>query len=144
MSNQWGVPQYTEERSRTIRITLDKKTVKDYLRSLNTNKNNQVVCQMCDENMPFKVHGEDYFEAVEFVDRSKEHKANYLALCPNCSAEFQHACPTDDASLIEQIIDLDENEKESELLLIIDSPVHQYIRFTQQHLIDLKAVVQDK
>ena len=136
--------QYTEERSRTIRITLDKKTVKDYLRPLNTNKNGQIVCQMCDENMPFKVDGKDYFEAVEFVDRSKEHVANYLALCPNCAAEFQHACPTDDDSLIEQVIDLNENQKESELLLIIDTPVHQYIRFTQQHLIDLKAVVQDK
>jgi hypothetical protein len=52
-----------------------------------------MICQVCKTPLPFKLDdGSDYFEKVEFLtDLQKRHYQNYLALCPNHAAMFQHA-----------------------------------------------------
>ena len=132
-----------ESRVRTVRMSVDKDIVKDYLRPLNSADGN-LICQMCDNTMPFKVESRDYFEAVEFIKRHKEYEANYLALCPNCAAEYKYACSETDAGLVDKVNDLDEGGDEEDMRIVIHSPINRQIRFTQTHLIDLKEVIKNE
>ena len=52
-----------------------------------------MMCQVCKRRLPFQLDdGSDYFERVEFLATlRRHHKRNYLALCPNHAAMFQHA-----------------------------------------------------
>ena len=63
------------------------------LRSQYTNEDDQMICQICKEEMPFKKRdGEYYFEAVEALSKDylpKEHEAQFLALCPVCAARYK-------------------------------------------------------
>ena len=82
-----------ETRARSIRSsrsTIDPRTP---LRALYTTEENRMPCQMCSREMPFKKRNsdEDYFDAVEALGKAyffKEHEAQYLALCPECAAEY--------------------------------------------------------
>jgi hypothetical protein len=95
--------------------------------------------------MPFQLpEGEDFFVACQYIELlEKEHEANYLALCPNCAAEFQYACQTNEDKRAKLILDLDPTINEIELFVHIDMPVHQILRFTQRHLIDLQMAVKE-
>ena len=83
-----------ETRARSIRAsrsTIDPRTT---LRALYTTDENRMQCQMCSKEMPFRKRNndEDYFEAVEALGKGhffKEHEAQYLALCPECAAEYK-------------------------------------------------------
>lgn len=116
-----------------------------YLRSHNTNEEGQLICQLCDQPMPFRLpNGEEYFEAYQYIDLiEKEHDANHLALCPNCAAEFQHACQTDENKRTELILSMDIVTEEKNLVIDLDMPVHRRLRFTQKHLIDLQIAIKD-
>jgi hypothetical protein len=95
--------------------------------------------------MPFQYpKGEDFFVACQYIELiEKEHEANYLALCPNCAAEFQYACRSDKNKKAGLILNLDSTVKEEKLVVNIDMPVHRRLRFTQRHLIDLQAAIKD-
>ena len=95
--------------------------------------------------MPFQLpDGEDFFVACQYIELlEKEHDANYLALCPNCAAEFQYACQTNENKRAELILDLDPSINEKELVVPLDMTVHQHLRFTQRHLIDLQMAVKE-
>jgi len=117
---------------------------KAYLRSHHTNEEGQLICQLCDQPMPFQFPEGDFFVACQYIELlEKEHEANYLALCPNCAAEFQYACRTDEDKRAELILDLDPTINEANLVVHIDMPVHRRLRFTQRHLIDLQAAIKD-
>jgi len=117
-----------------------------YLRSHNTNEEGQLICQLCDQPMPFKLpSGEEYFEAYQYIERllEKEYDANHLALCPNCAAEFKYACQTDENKRAELILDMNIMSEEKNLVIDLDMPVHRRLRFTQRHLIDLQMAIKD-
>lgn len=118
---------------------------KAYLRSHHTNQEGQLICQLCDQPMPFQYpEGEDFFVDWQYIELlEKEHEANYLALCPNCAAEFRYACQTDEDRRAELILDIDPAINEENLVVYLDMPVHRQLRFTQSHLIDLRAAIQD-
>jgi hypothetical protein len=118
---------------------------KTYLRSHHTNEEGRIICQLCNKPMPFQLpEGEDFFVACQYIELlEKEHEANYLALCPNCAAEFQYACQTDEDQRAELILDLDPTLDETELVVSLDMPVHQNLRFTQSHLIDVQMAVKE-
>jgi hypothetical protein len=93
-----------EIRERTMRLEVagHRQEVRTYLRDLYTNAAHQMICQCCQQAMPFKLlDGETpYFEAVEFLKEcSRELVENYIALCPVCAAKFQHARATTDEEL---------------------------------------------
>ncbi|HYT43076.1 MAG TPA: hypothetical protein VEP90_12095, partial [Methylomirabilota bacterium] len=127
------------------RISVGNIDAKAYLRSHHKNADGQLICQLCNKPMPFQLpEGEDFFVAYQYIDLlGKEHEANHLALCPNCAAEFQYACQTDENRRAELILDLDPSINETELVVSIDMPVHQNLRFTQRHLIDLQMAVKE-
>ncbi len=128
------------------RMTADNSEVKSYLRDLNTNEEGQLICQLCDQPMPFRcLNGEEYFVACQYIDIfKKEYDANHLALCPNCAAEFMYACQTDEKKREELLLTIQATDNEENLIVHLDMPVHRCLRFTQKHLIDLQAATQEE
>lgn len=82
-----------EKRTMNVRITENIEQSRTYLQSIYTNTDNQMICQICKKEMPFrKRNGDYYFEAVEIFSHIflfKEHEAKYLALCPTCAAKYK-------------------------------------------------------
>lgn len=127
------------------RISAGSSEAKVYLRNHHTNVEGQLICQLCNQAMPFSLpNGEAYFEAYQYTEiLKKEYEANHLALCPNCAAEFQHACQTDENERAELILNFDSSVNEAELIVYLDMPVHRQLRFTQRHFIDLQMAIKD-
>lgn len=89
-----GEEKEYEIRARSIRSTRNTIDPSTTLRALYTRDEDRMHCQMCSKSMPFKKRNsdEDYFEAVEALGKGyffKEHEAQYLALCPECAAEYK-------------------------------------------------------
>ena len=82
-----------EVEQRSVRTTRGEIDPSVYLRNKYTNDDDQMFCQICQKEMPFKKpDGEYYFEAVEALSKDylpKEHEAQFLALCPECAARYK-------------------------------------------------------
>jgi hypothetical protein len=115
---------------------------KAYLSHHNRNEEGNLVCQLCDGPMPFKLNGEDHFEAIQFVSAlSAEVEANHLATCPNCAAEYRHACGTPQRERALRLLRLALDAPEESLRIALEMPVHKSLRFTQRHLVDLREAL---
>jgi hypothetical protein len=129
----------TEERTRSVSVGLDavKQEAGQYLRQQYTKADGQMICQVCKNRLPFKLDdGSDYFECVEFLRGLKlRHQQNYLALCPNHAAMFQHANGSTD-ELRDLVVEMAGNE-----LAVILAREDATIYFTKTHLADLKAII---
>ncbi len=88
--------------------------------------------------MPFKLaDGSDYLEKVEFLAAlERHHYQNYLALCPNHAAMFQHANGSRDC-MLDTFAGMTGNE-----LAIVLAQKDAIIYFTTIHRDDLTAVIQ--
>ena len=88
----------TEKRERSQSINLDpiKEQARTYLREQYTNHDGIMLCQVGWHELPFKLgDGSYYFEAIEFLPELKKlYYQNYLALCPNHAAMYQHTVDT--------------------------------------------------
>jgi len=134
-----------EKRERSVRTsrTLGKDGVEQYLRDLYTNDDDQLICQICQDEMPFrKKNGKHYFEKVEAFDLSGEHNANHLALCPVCAAKYDEFVfhGPDDAR--DKLRDAFAQMEDVLVLPVILGEETATIRFVQRHAIDLRAAVQ--
>ena len=130
----------TEERKRSVSVGREavKEVVAQYLRQQYTT-DGEMICQVCKAPMPFKLdNGSDYFEKVEFLpELSKRHYQNYLALCPNHAAMFQHA--NGSAVLLRDIfVQLAGNE-----LAVVLAQNDTTIYFTKTHIADLNSVIEN-
>ncbi len=126
------------ERSVSIGVSEAKAEAKTYLRDQYTNRNGQMICQACKDELPFKLAtGAYYFEAVELIENSqKRHWATYLALCPNHAAAFQHANAQKN-SMGELIATAASSEVEIAL-----GGRETTLYFTQTHLEDVRACLE--
>lgn len=80
-----------EKRERSVRVSQPSQDVGTYLRDNYTNEDGQMFCQMCCDEMPFKLRNSEsyYFERVRVADDvAREDHVLYLALCPLCSAKY--------------------------------------------------------
>ncbi len=133
-----------ETRPRNVRTSRASADPRVSLRILYTNDSDQMVCQICKKEMPFrKRDGEHYFEAVEALSLEyfgKEEDAQFLALCPLCAAMYQEFVKRD-------------REQEAELHQALQSaeglevPVtlgewETSVRFVERHLQDMKTILQ--
>lgn len=130
----------TEVRNRSVSVGREevKEAAAQYLRQQYSNADGEMICQVCKSPLPFKLDdGSDYFEKVEFLtDMKKRHYQNYLALCPNHAAMFQHA--NGSADLIrEMFAEIAGNELEV-VLARQDATVY----FTKTHIADLRSVLE--
>jgi len=113
-----------------------------YLSNNYTNADEKMVCQCCRNAMPRKHDGNPYFEAVEAFDDDipREHVAQYLALCPLCAAKYKEFVKRDDKvrqKLKEAVQNATDSQREFDIALDVPSR----LRFTEPHLIDLRAVL---
>lgn len=121
-----------------------KAEAKAYLRGAYTNGNGKLICQCCRYPMPFKLPKteQDYFEAVQFIKGlDQQFYENYLALCPTCSAKYQHARLTKHEEIKNRLMDANPDGQmpvEIEVMLV-DKPAT--LRFVGAHALDLKIIL---
>ena len=133
------------EKVRSVRTTRDIIDPKTWLREQYTNDDNQMVCQMCQEEMPFKYGvGTYYFEAVEMLKGhfTKEYEAQFLALCPECSPKYKafiKQVPEAMDTLRQQLIDSDQLGDFEIPLKLGDSDTS--LRFVERHWLDMKTIL---
>ena len=130
----------TEERTRSVPVGMEAVKVEaaQYLRQQYTNADDEMICQVCKAPLPFKLDdGSYFFETVQFLKNLKRwHSQNYLALCPNHSAMFQHANGSRDL-MKEMFV-----EMESQQLEVVLAQSDATIYFTKTHIADLRAVIE--
>lgn len=130
-----GKQAEVRERSVQLGVAEAKAAAKAYLLDQYTNSQGKMVCQVCKDEMPFKVAtGAYYFEAVEVVaDSPKRYREAYLALCPNHAAAYLYA-NAQRSQMVEMVVTSTGNEIEVAL-----GGKETTIYFTQMHLADAKA-----
>lgn len=135
-----------EKRERSVRTTRGAVEPSTWLKNKYTNDKGQMVCQICEYEMPFKKRdGEYYFEAVEAFDRDilpKEIETPYLALCPLCAAKYKVFVKNDEAAMEElknRILGSDDFEN---IPIQLDKPAS--LRFVETHFLDLKTILETK
>lgn len=117
---------------------------KAYLRAKYTNGQGQMVCQVCRNEMPFKLGtGEHYFEAVQAIrGLSQNYYENRLALCPTCAAMYQYARACTDTELKDRVEAIDgETAGLSVELDVVLAGLTRKIRFVGTHFFDLRVVL---
>jgi len=137
-----------KRRSRSVRTSKSEIEPKPYLEHLYTNEDDQLVCQMCEKEMPFKLRDQSYyFEAIQlFDDLKKETHQVYLALCPVCAAKYRWLVKKHDrciASFKQALL-----KPTDELLFFLDmkdSKVEPLsLRFTETHLQDVQTILKEE
>ena len=132
-----------ETRERSVRTTREEIDPSIYLRNHYTNEDDQMICQICKEEMPFKKRdGEYYFEAVEALSKehfNKEHEAQFLALCPLCAAMYKEFVKRDETAL-EKLYHALKNSDEFEVPLTLGG-WETNIRFVEAHYSDVKTIL---
>lgn len=134
-------------RNRSIRTTRPGIDPKIWLKNLYTNNNNDLICQICKVKMPFrKRDGEFYFEAVEAFSQDerlhKEYEAQFLALCPVCSAMYKEYVK-DDEDAVRSLIKTLEAASIPEVPIRLDGRVTS-VRFVEIHFQDLKTILRQQ
>lgn len=134
-----------EKRERSVRTTNGAIDPVTWLRNQYTNEADQMVCQICKEEMPFrKRDGAHYFEKKEVLSRKylpKEHEVQYLALCPLCAAMYEEYVKNDEdamADLKEKLVSADDCDVPLTL-----GDVETSIRFVETHYHDLKVIIEE-
>ncbi|MDB6099987.1 MAG: hypothetical protein JWN58_2690, partial [Gammaproteobacteria bacterium] len=128
-----------EVRNRSVR-TSDREArqlARPYLRDFYSNSAGDMICQACHQVMPFRLaDGAHYFEAPELIQSaSAELAENHLALCPTCSAKWQHANSTSDSEICDAI----REANTPDISVTLAGEVVR-LRFVQIHLEDLRTV----
>lgn len=135
-----------EERERSVRTSRGSIDPSLWLREQYTNDDGQMLCQICKKEMPFKkLDGEYYFEAVEAFTKGifpKELEAQFLALCPLCSAMYKELVKKDEAAMAdlrEALLNMDTLEAPLRL-----GDLETTIQFVETHLCDMKTILEKK
>jgi hypothetical protein len=128
-----------EVHDRSVRISdrEARRQARPYLADLYTNLANEMICQACHQEMPFRLaDGSPYFEAPELLaDASSELVENHLALCPTCSAKWRFARATTEAQLVEMLRDAKAPEMNVSL-----AGEEIVLRFVQVHFDDIRTI----
>lgn len=130
-----------ETREQSVRVSNYevKPEVRKYLQDYYTNDDRKMICQICEQEMPFKLDdGSYYFEAVECIkDFQKESGENYIALCPVCAAKYKFANGSNEAVLRSEIQSADGLTIPVKL-----AKENKTIRFVKVHLEDFKVILE--
>lgn len=129
---------------RSTRVTRGEIEPDGYLRNQYTNQDDQMICQICKNEMPFrKRDGEYYFEAVEALSRDyfgKEHEAQFLALCPVCAARYKEFIKRDETAM-KNLHHALKNTDDLEVRLQLGE-LETSIRFVGTHRLDMRTILQ--
>ena len=129
-------------RSVYIQVPGHRSASKGYLTQIYTNDDGIMVCQVCASAMPFRVAGDYYFEAVQFVkDSKRDLRENRLALCPTCAAKYRHARGTSLTDLREDLLTQNVGHLGSITVDVVLAGEATTVRFGGKHAIDLQAAL---
>lgn len=142
-----------EPKTRIVRTSKGSIDPSTWLRGLYTNDDGKMVCQICQNEMPFKMFdGNYYFETVEIFEKKfrgshgldTEKEEFHLALCPLCAAMYKVfiKCENDNGAMHEiksKLEDLEEFE-----IAIRLGELESTIRFVEDHFNDLKTILKKK
>lgn len=132
-----------EERPRNVRTSSPTGDKVTYLRQSYTNEESELVCQMCEQEMPSAEEMVSITEAVQlFNDLAGEYASGYLALCPLCAAKFKELVKRDEKRyrrLRDQIVSAEELQFGLEFGKELGS-----IRFVEKHLLDIKGLLAEE
>lgn len=135
-----------EPRTRSVCVTEATGYTRVWLRNQYTNEAGQMVCQICKKEMPFKKRdGEYYFEAVEAFSNgyfSKEHEAQFLALCPLCAAMYKEFVKCDE-NTIKDLYHALKNSEKPEVSLSLGE-LKTSIQFVETHWQDIKTILHER
>ncbi len=128
---------------RPTRGTIDPGT---WLKNQYTNDVDQMICQICKKEMPFKKrNGEYYFEAVEALSKehfNKEHEAQFLALCPECTARYKEFVKNDETAMKELHHALKNSDELEVPLTLGEWPTS--LRFVETHRQDMRTILDSR
>lgn len=132
-----------DQRERSVRTSRGEIDPTRQLREQYTNEDELMICQICEEEMPFKKRdGEYYFEAVEALSRDhlpKEHEVQFLALCPVCAARYKEFVKNDEDAMAKLHRAL-KNSDELEVPLTLGE-LETSIRFVEIHRLAMKTIL---
>ena len=132
-------------RGRSVRkVTEATGETRTWLKNKYTNDDKQMICQICEDKMPFKKRdGEYYFEAVEVFTQEYLTQdygaAQFLALCPECEARYKEFVKRDKnamADLISQLMDSDSLKVQLQL-----GELSTNLRFVDRHWLAIKQIL---
>ena len=137
-----------EKHSQSVRTSTAPGDKGTYLKESYTNGEGQLVCQMCENKMPFrKRNREYYFESVQVFDNlPHEHTAAYLALCPVCAAkykEFVKKGDDDNATALRAGISISPLDKLAIPIKLVGQRDGS-IRFVETHLLDIQEILKEE
>ena len=135
----------SEKRGRSIRTSRGAIDPDTQLLELYTNGVGQMVCQVCKGEMPFKRRdGKYYFERVEALSGdyfTREHPAQYLALCPLCAAMYKEFVKRDEDAM-KSTSRLLKESGELEVPLNLGR-WETSIRFVETHRHDIRTILKE-
>ena len=115
-----------------------------YLTNEYTNHDKKLFCQICNEEMPFKLNnGNYYFEKVKFLNFDKEIHQNYLTLCANHSSMFQYTLKESDYEIRNKIKDVNLEGNGPFFIKITIGQIQTKVFFTKKHLFDIKEILKN-
>ena len=141
----WNSPKKKYEKKeiskKATENTIDPKI---WLRETYTNKEGQMICQICQKEMPFKKrNSEYYFEAIELLnDFDREMEELHIALCPLCAAMYNEFVKHDEGA-IESLKNALMNLEDAEVSLQLGE-LDTSVRFVQSHFLDIRAIIEAK
>ena len=124
---------------KTTENTIDPRT---WLREIYTNKEGQMICQICQKEMPFKKrNGKYYFEAIELLnDFDREMEELHIALCPLCAAMYNEFVKHGEGT-IESLKNALMNSEDTELPLQLGD-LNTSVRFVERHFLDIRTIIE--
>ena len=132
-----------ETRERSVRTTRGEIDPGTWLKNQYTNSADQMICQICKEELPFKKRdGNYYFEAVEALSEeyfTKEHEAQFLALCPLCAAMYKEFIKREETA-VKNLHDALKNGLGLEIPLELGE-LQTSLRFVESHRQDIKTIL---
>ena len=133
-----------ENRLRSVRTSQTANDKDTYLKESYTNDDGELVCQMCEHEMPFRRRdGQYYFESVQlFDDLAGEHAVAHLALCPLCAAKYKEFVKRDSENTHVVRASISSPEQ-----LVVHVDLGQdvgSIRFVEKHLLDVQGVLEEE
>ena len=134
-----------EQRERSVRTTRGTVDPGLWLRNQYTNEAGQMICQICEKEMPFRKRDREYyFEAVEALSRdyfAKEYEAQFLALCPLCAAMYKEFVKQDEGAM-ETFKNALMNSDKPEVSLQLGG-LSTSVRFVESHWHDVRTILQE-
>jgi len=132
-----------EKKERSVKTSKPTHDPKEWLMGQYTNDDEIMICQMCKNEMPFKLKdGSYYFEAVQIDDNfEKEWHELYLALCPLCAAKYRCFVKNDQNMMNTFLKNIIETNQNSPVPIELGENGLHDISFIETHLNDIKTIL---